>query len=78
VVIPLHYWANSDRVAIVSKFDQGRSLNDQLYQLNKLEEGILIAMHHQEVQKKQQKAWHDRHLKKKEMKNGDLVLLYDS
>jgi hypothetical protein len=35
----------------VAKFDQGRSMNDRLYQLNKLEEGILIAMHHQEVQK---------------------------
>jgi hypothetical protein len=78
VVIPLHFWANSDRVASVSKFDQGRSLNDRLYQLNKLEEGRLIEIHHQEVQKQQQKAWHDRHLKKKEMNNGDLVLLYDS
>jgi hypothetical protein len=43
-----------------------------------MEEGILITMHHQEVQKQQQKAWHDRHIKKKDIKNGDLVLLYDS
>jgi hypothetical protein len=64
-VIPLHFWANSDRVAVVAKFDQDRSRQDHLYQLNKLEEGILIAMHHQEVQKQQQKAWHDRHLKKR-------------
>jgi len=30
-------------------------------------------MHHQEVEKQQQKAWHDHHLKE-EIKNGDLVL----
>jgi hypothetical protein len=35
-------------------------------------------IHHQEVQKKQQKVWHDCHLKKKDIKDGDLVLLYDS
>jgi hypothetical protein len=64
-VIPLHFWANSDRVAPVSKLNQDRSRYDRLYQLNSLEEGILIAMNHQEFQKKQHKAWHDRHLKKK-------------
>jgi hypothetical protein len=53
-------------------------MNDRLYQLNKLEEERLIVIHHQEVQKKQQKVWHDRHIKKKDIKEGDLVLLYDS
>jgi hypothetical protein len=43
-----------------------------------LEEERLIVIHHQEVHKKQQKAWHDCHLKKKDIKEGDLVLLYDS
>jgi hypothetical protein len=43
-----------------------------------LEEERLITIHHQEIQKKQKKAWHDFHLKKKNIKEGDLVLLYDS
>ena len=43
-----------------------------------MEEERLIEIHHQEVQKQQQKVWHDRHLKKKDIKEGDLVLLYDS
>jgi hypothetical protein len=77
-VIPLHFWANLDRVEVVAKFDQYRSRKDRLYQLNKLEEGILIEMHHQEVKKEQQKAWHDHQLKNKEIQNGYLVLLYDS
>jgi hypothetical protein len=52
-MIPLHFWANSDRVVVVSKFDQDISRHDRLYQLNKIKEGILIVMRHQEVQNKQ-------------------------
>jgi hypothetical protein len=36
------------------------------------------VIHRQEVHKQQQKVWHDHHLKKKDIKEGDLVLLYDS
>jgi hypothetical protein len=43
-----------------------------------MEDGILITMHHQEVQKKHHKGWHDRHIKKKDIKNRYLVLMYDS
>jgi hypothetical protein len=46
--------------------------------MNKLEEERLIVIHHQEVQKQQPKSWHDHHLKKKDIKYGDLVLLYGS
>jgi len=59
----------------VAKFDQDKIINDQLYQLNKVVEERVIAMHHQEVQKQQHKAWYDCHLK--DIQNGDLVLLYD-
>jgi hypothetical protein len=38
----------------------------------------MLAQQHQEIQKNQQKSWHDRHLKKKDIHDGDLVLLYDS
>jgi hypothetical protein len=71
------FFSNSNIIAIVAKFDQDRSINDQLYQFNKLEEERVIEMHHQEVIKQQYKAWHDHHLKK-DIKNGDLVLLYDN
>ena len=30
------------------------------------------------MQKEQEKAWHDRHIKSKSFQIGDLVLLYDS
>jgi hypothetical protein len=43
-----------------------------------LEEDKLIIAFHQEVHKEKDKAWHERHIKKKKFKEGDLVLLYDS
>ena len=47
-------------------------------QLSKLEEHRLIALQHQEIQKQQQKAWHDRNIKNKNLSVGDLTLLYKS
>ena len=49
-----------------------------MFQLQKLEEYRIIAIQHQEAQKQQQKAWHDRNIKTKNILVGDLVLLYDS
>ena len=51
---------------------------DRLLQLSKLEEHRLMAIQHQEVQKQQQKAWHDRNIKNKNLLVGDLALLYNS
>jgi hypothetical protein len=45
--------------------------------LVELEEDIFIAGFHQQVQKGREKAYHDRHIKKKSFKQGDLVLVYD-
>jgi hypothetical protein len=42
-----------------------------------LEEDIILAGFHQEVQKAKDKACHDRHIKKKRLKEGDIVLLYE-
>ena len=47
-------------------------------QLAKLEEYQLIAIQHQEIQKLQQKSWHDKNIKNKNLSIGDLVLLYNS
>jgi hypothetical protein len=33
---------------------------------------------HQQVQKERDKSWHNRHIKKKTFKQGDLVFLYDN
>jgi hypothetical protein len=46
--------------------------------LVELEEDQFIVGLHQQVQKEREKAYHDRHINKKEFKQGDMVLLYDS
>jgi hypothetical protein len=43
-----------------------------------MEEDRILAGFHQEVQKARDKSWHDRHIKRKSFKEGDLVLVYDS
>jgi hypothetical protein len=43
-----------------------------------MEEDMILAGFHQEVQKERDKSWNDRHIKRKSFKEGDLVLLYDS
>jgi hypothetical protein len=42
-----------------------------------MEEDQILAGFHQQVQKAIDKAWHDRHIKKKTFKEGDLVLMYE-
>ena len=51
---------------------------DRLMQLAKLEEHRLLAIQHQEIQKQQQKAWHDRNIKNNNLSIEDLALLYNS
>ena len=51
---------------------------ERLIQLIKLEEHRMITIQHQEIQKQQQKAWHDRNIKNKNLSIGDLALLYNS
>ena len=46
--------------------------------LDKLEEHRLISIQHQEIQKQQQKAWHDCNIKNKNLSVGDLALLYNN
>jgi hypothetical protein len=43
-----------------------------------MEEDHILEGFHQQVQKVRDKAWHDRHIRKKTFKEGDLVLMYDS
>jgi hypothetical protein len=43
-----------------------------------LEEEMIMVGFHQKVQKEKVKSWHDRNIKKKNFKEGYLVLLYDS
>jgi hypothetical protein len=43
-----------------------------------MEEDWILERFHQQVKKSREKSWHDKHIKKKNFKEGDLVLMYDS
>ena len=60
----------------MSMSNKGRK--HQLLQLSKLKEHRLMAIQHQEIQKQQQKACHDKNIKNKNLSVGDLALLYNS
>ena len=53
-------------------------VNERLVNLVELQEDRFITGFHQQVQKDREKTWHDRHIKSKAIKVGDLVLLYDN
>jgi hypothetical protein len=68
------------RLRIVSFIDMDDTdiVQERLAQLVELEEDKFIAGFHQQVQKEREKAYHERHIKKKEFRQGDIVLIYDS
>ena len=65
-------------VANILHIDVKEGRKDQLRQLIKLEEHRILIIQHQDIQKQQQKAWHDRNIKNKNLSIGDLALLYNS
>ena len=76
--MPMEYIVPSLRVAMLTYMAEEETLNERLLHLVGMEEDRFIAGFHQHVQKEREKAWHDRHIKYKAFKEGDLVLLYDS
>jgi hypothetical protein len=73
----MEYLVLSLRIAAFTGMDDTGVVRDKLAQLLELEEDRFIVGFHQQVQKEREKAYHDRHIKRKVFKQGDLVLLYD-
>ena len=48
-----------------------------MFQIQKLEKDKTNSIHNQGVQKEQQKYWHDRNIRTKNISTRALVLLYD-
>lgn len=77
VRVPLHFKHHTLEIVEVLKLDIGEAKHERLFKLQKLGEDRVISLQHQEDQNKQQKAWHDRNIKSKNILVGDLVLLYN-
>jgi transposase InsO family protein len=78
VVVPMEYLVPSLRIVAFTDMDDTGAIHERLAQLVELEEDRFIAGFHQQIQKEREKAYHDRHIKKKIFRQGDLVLVYDS
>ena len=76
--MPMEYIVPSLKIATLTDMADEETLNERLLNLVELEEDWFVVGFHQQVQKDRKKAWHDRHIKNKAIKEGDLVLLYDS
>ena len=63
--MPMEYIIPSLRISQITKMADTDTMNERLAQLLALEEDRFIAGFHQKVQKAREKAWHDRHIKRK-------------
>ena len=77
-VMPMEYIVPSLRVVALTDIVDEDTVNERLLHLVGMEEDRFITGFHQHVQKEREKARHDRHIKCKAFKKGDLVLLFDS
>ena len=76
--MPMEYIVPSMHIAAFTNMEKPDIMEERLVQLVALEEYHSIANFHQQVQKAQDKAWHDRHIHQKTFAGDELVLLYDS
>jgi hypothetical protein len=77
-VVPMEYLVPSLRIVAFTSMDNTGIVQDKLTQLIELEEDKFISGFHQQVQKEREKAYHDRHIKRKAFNQGYLVLIYDN
>jgi hypothetical protein len=78
VVVSMEYLVPSLRIVAFTGMDDTGTVHKRLTQLVELQEDRFIAGFHQQVQKEREKAYHDRNIKKKAFKQGDLVLMYEN
>ena len=78
VVMPMEYIVPSLKVSTITEITDVDVVEERLLQLIHLEEELFIAGFHLSVEKKRQKVWHDRHIKRNNFEVGALVLMYYS
>ena len=77
-IMPMEYIVPSLRVVSIAEITNVDHVEDRLLELVQLEEERFVVGFHQNVEKKRQKVWHDRHIKSKHFEDGVHVLMYDN
>ncbi|KAJ7547740.1 hypothetical protein O6H91_08G101800 [Diphasiastrum complanatum] len=75
-VMPVEFLVPSLRIATTQCLDESKSLQLSHEALHKLCETRLLAVHTLAAEKERRKTWHDCRLHKKDLRSGDLVLMY--
>ena len=75
--MPLEYMVPSLSIVVITKMTYVGVVEEILSQLVQLKEDRFVIGYYKHVEKEQQKAWHDHHIKFKQFQIGYLVLLYD-
>lgn len=73
-IMPMEYIVPSLRIAAFTDMLDPDIMKERMLQLLVLEEERFKVGFHQQVQKAREKAWHNRHIKKKTFREGNLVL----
>jgi hypothetical protein len=74
-VVPLEFLVRSLCIETITNMTEQGVVQERLSQLMIMEEDRILAGFHQEVWKERDKAWNDRHINKKNFKDGNLVLV---
>ena len=77
-VVPLEFLLPSLDVATINNMIECGAIEERISQLMEIEEDRILTRFFQEVQNGREKAWNDKNIKKKSLKEGDLVLLYEN
>jgi hypothetical protein len=77
-VVPLEFIVPILRVATITQMIERGTVQERLNHLMTMEEERILEGFNQKFQKERDKYFHDRHIKKKTFKEGDLILMYDN
>ena len=77
-MIPVDFFAPSLCIAMAKNMTDNESLQNRLNELMELEEDRILAMFSQQMETHKKQYWHYRNIRKRELKPGSLVLLYES
>ena len=77
-IFPIKKEVPTLRVALESRLGDKESLATLLTELVKLDEIRMFALQSLEAMQQRRKTWHDRHIKIRQFKKDDQVLVYDS
>ena len=73
----MEYIVPSLQIVVLTEMTDISAIEEILAHLIQMEEECFIVGFHQNNEKQWQKSWHERHIRTKQFKVGEIVLMYD-